>query len=228
MIIGIIGRIGAGKDTVAQIIQELQPEHNWQIKKFAGKLKQVASILTGIPVGDFEEQEVKEMHLGDEWGFLNSWAEFSESAPRVKMTVRNFLQKLGTDAIRDKLHPNAWVNALMSDYVKCVPSKLMKDPSFQIKPRRMGMTNNTLDACFDFPNWLITDVRFPNEVEAITSRGGTVIRVDRMNNPYPKSNHISETALDHLRLPTIINHGTIDNLREVVKHALKMIQNESN
>lgn len=144
------------------------------------------------------------------------------------MTVREFLQRLGTEAIRDWLHQDAWVNALMSDYVKCVPSKLMRDPLFQMKYRRLGMTNAVLDMCFDFPNWLITDVRFPNEVDAIKNAGGIVLRVDRINNPNPKSNHISETALDHLQLPTIINHGTIDELREIVGHALKIIQNESN
>jgi len=79
-----------------------------------------------------------------------------------------------------------------------------------------------------YPNWIVTDVRFPNEVEAIKKAGGTVIRIDRINNPHPTSNHISETALDHLPFPTIINHGTIDNLKEVVGHALKMMQDESN
>ena len=32
------------------------------------------------------------------------------------MTVRELLQKLGTEAIRNNLHENAWVNALMVDY----------------------------------------------------------------------------------------------------------------
>jgi hypothetical protein len=34
------------------------------------------------------------------------------------MTVRDFLQKLGTDAMRNGLHTNVWVNALMADYDK--------------------------------------------------------------------------------------------------------------
>lgn len=33
-----------------------------------------------------------------------------------KLTVREFLQKMGTDACRDNIHSNIWVNALMSDY----------------------------------------------------------------------------------------------------------------
>lgn len=83
-LIGINGIIGSGKDTVGKIIQYLDlmkftgetPDaqefkywyidrnHNienskWQIKKFAGKLKQIASLMTGIPVEKFEDQEFK-------------------------------------------------------------------------------------------------------------------------------------------------------------------------
>ena len=84
MIISINAKIGSGKDTVGKIIQYLvdkdragyqhpdsqedfesycknfnQKYCNWEIKKFAGKLKQIGSILTGIPVEMFEDQEFK-------------------------------------------------------------------------------------------------------------------------------------------------------------------------
>mgnify|MGYP002478018656 CR=1 FL=1 len=64
MIIGINGKIGAGKDTVGTIIQGLlltNKNQSSDIKKFAGKLKQIASILTGIPVKKFEDQEFKKI-----------------------------------------------------------------------------------------------------------------------------------------------------------------------
>jgi hypothetical protein len=123
MIIGVNGYAGSGKDTVGTIIQYLidtpgtvsledildfplthrwwlEENSGWEIKKWAGKLKVVSSMLTGIPVEKFEDQEFKKTMLGSEWN----------------MSVRDFLQKLGTDAIRDNLHTNAWVNALMADY----------------------------------------------------------------------------------------------------------------
>ena len=121
MIIGINGKIGSGKDTVGKIIQyltlpgkrgqyigfqtydntTLERNSPFEVKKFAGKLKLVASLLTGIPVEKFEDQEFKQKHMGLQW----------------KMTYREFLQKLGTEAMRDGLHTNVWVNALFSDYV---------------------------------------------------------------------------------------------------------------
>jgi ABC-type dipeptide/oligopeptide/nickel transport system ATPase subunit len=63
MIIGINGYSGSGKDAMGKIIQELQPEKNWQIKKFAGKLKTIASILTGIPEEKFESEEFKKRNF---------------------------------------------------------------------------------------------------------------------------------------------------------------------
>lgn len=99
MIVALSGYAKSGKNTVAEMMQQKQPEKNWQIKGFSHKLKQVASVLTGYSVESFESQEFKE-------NFLTPWS----------MTVRQFLQRLGTEAIRNGLHKDAWVNALMSEY----------------------------------------------------------------------------------------------------------------
>lgn len=131
MIIGVSGYSGSGKDSIGSIIQYLFAEKNgvvlsepievvaansakfelelddlsgWEIRKFAGKLKDIASHLTGIDVEDFEDQDFKKTNLGRQW-----WTP-------EPMTVRDFLQKLGTDALRNGLHDNVWVNALMADY----------------------------------------------------------------------------------------------------------------
>jgi hypothetical protein len=105
MIIGLSGKIGSGKDTVAGIIQEIRSTENWQVKKFAGLLKKFASDLTGVPVERFEDQEFKRQNMPAEWS--------NNGAP---MTYRELLQKLGTDAIRDGLHTNVWINGLFATY----------------------------------------------------------------------------------------------------------------
>jgi hypothetical protein len=135
MIVGVNGYSGSGKDTIGTIIQYLNcsdvgnnsiekvcrnyQEHewwldeqsDWEIRKFAGKLKDIASHLTGLDIEDFEDQEFKKTNLGREW-----WTTCDEGWQ--PMTVRDFLQKLGTDAMRNGLHTNVWVNALMADYDK--------------------------------------------------------------------------------------------------------------
>jgi hypothetical protein len=156
-IIGINGRINHGKDEVAKIIQYLtfinsRKEFNnyctydhfkdssltmmsfWQVKKMAYKLKQIASILLNIPVAKFEDRDFKDIQLPVEWDY---------------MTIRTFLQKLGTEAMREGLHQNTWANAFWSDY----------------------------DEYND--HWLITDIRFPNEYESVKDRNGIVIKVVR-------------------------------------------------
>ncbi len=67
MIIGINGYAGSGKDTVGTILQQIDKDSHWEIKKWAGKLKQVAELLTGIPVEKFEDQEFKKTNLGKQW-----------------------------------------------------------------------------------------------------------------------------------------------------------------
>ena len=211
MIIGINGKIGVGKDTVGEIIQKLCATNNgpeFEIKKFAGKLKQIASLLTGIPVEKFEDQEFKKTLLGPEWGTikenpLNSIPVFENVNFLHMMSVRELLQKLGTEAMRDGLHENVWVNALFSDYVPVV--------------KEWDEFGN--DTLVEYPSWCITDMRFPNEMEAVVAKGGITIRVVRQGTV--TGTHPSETALDDAEFDyEIINDGTIEDLVEKVRAIL--------
>ncbi len=227
-IIGISGRINSGKDTVGIMIQYLDSQKkgyngtfddwyltsdrglyptDWQIKKFAGKLKQIASLLTAIPVEDFESQEVKASNLPKEW---NVYQEPFKEIP-IKLTVREFLQKLGTEAIRNNIHTDAWVNALFADYKYNPPSD-----------------KATYTECF--PNWIITDTRFPNEAQAIKDKGGTMVRIERNLEPAGyqtlEQRHPSETSLDGWNFDYVINNnGTLEQLLEATKTLLNNIEN---
>ena len=126
-----------------------------------------------------------------------------------EMTYREFLQKLGTEAMRDGLHKNVWVNALFADY-----------KWYTKEWDELG--NETLGA---YPNWIITDMRFPNELDAVILREGITIRVNRDNgtreidtNPHP-----SETALDDAKFHyTINNDGSFEDLMKKVEEILKV------
>jgi hypothetical protein len=232
MIIGISGYSGSGKDTAGIIIQYLKastklplkvvlksPIHHqwwleerssWEIKKWAGKLKVIASMLTGIPTEKFEDQEFKKSLLGPEWGTvstnpLNSIEPFKDIQFNALMSVREFLQKLGTSALRDGLHENAWINALMADYI-ALP---------QVGPEI------TEDNDYKLPNWIITDTRFPNEAEAIKKAGGIIIRIERPGID-PVNLHTSETSLDNWNFDhVVVNDGSITDLTKKIKKVLK-------
>lgn len=223
MIIGINGYAGSGKDTVGKLIQIvscldlpegmdledvinnydvhqwwLEEKSNWEIKKWAGKLKTIASLLTGIPVEKFEDQEFKKTNLGPEWD----------------MTVRDFLQKLGTDGLRTGLHENTWVNALMVDYTPITDqSYVLEDGSlFDLRE----MPGHPV-----YPDWIITDTRFPNEAQAIKDAGGIIIRVDRPGvnaiNAHPSETGLDNWDFDH----KIFNNSDLAGLMFTVGNILR-------
>ena len=245
-LIALSGKMQSGKNLTANIIQYLDwqkyenapytsfddflitgaynnPKYktsNWQIKAFATKLKQIVSILTGIPVEDLEKQEVKDSVLGEEWNKYTK--EFGLSTIRTKhqYTVRQMLQKVGTNAMRDVIHPNVWCNALFSEY-----------PSSQV----IKQLNSKTDGSYGVkqPNWCITDVRFPNELQAVKDRGGTTIRINRSRivkysenisyefNPILDEEHSSETSLDSATFDYVINNDSdIPSLIQKVKEIL--------
>ena len=229
MIIGISGRIASGKNTVGDIIEKLCLTNNgpkFEQKAFAGKLKQMASLLTGIPVEDFEDQEFKKSYLGAEWGTvksnpLNAVPVFADVSFNESMSVREFLQKLGTEAMRDGLHTNVWVNALFADY---------NATGYNYT----GCENKVIQGEWEYPNWIITDMRFPNEMEAVEEREGITVKVVRgcsecggigyhklsCSKQYEKQ-HPSETAIDDAKFDyEIINDGSIEDLIEKVRQIL--------
>lgn len=110
-------------------------------------------------------------------------------------TIRQLLQKFGTEVGRS-ISPNLWVDCLMSNYKTCLIEGLTK-------------------------NWIVTDVRFKNEAEAIRENGGILIRLNR--NTGFNDQHSSETALDDYENFDLIidNNGTLDELIDKVYNFMK-------
>lgn len=221
------------------------PYSGWANKKFSKKLKLIASILTGIPANKFEDQEFKKTCLGEEWSYID--ITHSNGIPKTDRisknernlygnglnsvlletseyyTVRSFLQRLATDCIRDGLHPDTWVNALFSDYnpigYKMNSNALSFEATF-IGGKMNGIPTNSEPI---YPNWIITDVRFPNEYKAIKSRGGIIIRkygVEEFSSSV-QNFHKSETALDDFEVDYELHYcEEIETLIKQVKEIL--------
>ena len=73
----------------------------------------------------------------------------------------------------------------------------------------------------DWSNYIIADVRYPNEVYAIKKRNGILIRIDRKG--AGAGNHSSETALDNYKEwdVHIENNGSIEDLFETMRIFIK-------
>lgn len=199
MLIGISGKIGSGKDTLADMFKLAAPGLNFEVRKYAGKLKEVASLISGIPIEKFEDQEFKKTFLSSDWDVYHTQYLYDpyidQQVPmsiNQQMTVRDFLQKLGTDAMRNGLHQNTWINATYADYT---PDK----------------------------NWIITDVRFLNEARSIQNRNGILIRINRVTDNAVGTAHISETALDDFNDwdYVIDNNYGLEDLRIHAEYILK-------
>lgn len=283
MIIGLSGRKQSGKDTTGKIINilanspQLNDEgvlnflrkniiynSNWQIKKFADKLKDIVCSLIGCTREDLENEEFKNKELGEQWWYYKSqfnygfnvgehdeevifkkgdliaygtdsakqyvevYASYAAKTKKstdpeiVKLTPRLMLQLLGTEGGRKIIHPNIWVNSTMSDYksttkkatAKTVDDKFIVPNLSYIPKKHWGQEIESLE--FEWssePNWVITDMRFPNELDAVNSKGGISIRVYRGEVDSFVEEHESETALDNAEFNyQIDNNGTLEEL----------------
>ncbi len=102
---------------------------------------------------------------------------------------------------------------------------------------RNGIADNIWIAALEkrihgYEDVVITDCRFPNEIDFIRSAGGVLIRVKRGDDPTPEElskMHISETAWNNYDPDFVIhNEGTKDDLKENIKIILTQKRKDVN
>jgi hypothetical protein len=271
---GFGGAKASIEDCVDYLNGKYSPENyveqisNWQIKKFADKLKDIVCLLIGCTREQLENREFKDKPLGEEWNkwelnylsweggdsdsfsevysskeeayihynyLKENYSKYSASEPKqIILTPRLLLQLLGTEAGRNIIHPDIWVNSLMSEYVISDLGKIKLRTS-----HKESINIAALQGVYH-PNWIITDLRFPNELQAIKDRGGISIRVNRK--PFKwidieswetetgkkverVEEHPSETSLDNSTFDYVIdNNSDINSLIEKVKVVLKHLK----
>ncbi len=94
IVIGISGKIGSGKNAVADLIQK-HSNIEFEQTAFAKKLKQVVALLCEIDYEDTLSQEAKNTFI-----------------PEYNSTIGNMYQVIGTSVMRDNYDKNVWVKAL--------------------------------------------------------------------------------------------------------------------
>lgn len=213
MLIGISGKKQSGKDTVCTIIQLI--EHALYLASYDIEKMSKEHIIDEIT----EHLELKEparyglcprrvafagrlkqcaaMILGETLETFES--EEGKNSPNKLglpdsdgsiMTNRKFLQLFGTEVGR-QINKDIWVKSLIADH-----------ENSQLNGHRV--------------DWIVTDVRFPNEADAIKEAGGVLIRVNK--NSEVVDEHPSEIALDNYdKFDYIINNkGSLEDLVSIV------------
>jgi hypothetical protein len=206
VIVGLVGYIGVGKGSVADLLVE---RHGFIKESFANSVKDAVSVVFGwdraLLEGDTPESR--------------AWREQDDKFWSDKLgkafSPRLALQLMGTEAGRDVFHPDLWVHTVQR---RCSADK----------------------------NYVIADVRFPNEIKAIQKDGGIIVRVKRGDEPewynvalkvnkknnyygmaeqYPNV-HFSEWAWIGSKIDLeISNDNTLDKLIEKVDLMVNLIYN---
>ena len=198
MLIGVSGKIGSGKNEVADMLSFLHfvnPDGTFEqfqkqqwlrnqyiengayaqadlklpgIHSFACNLKRCVADCTGIDYHDLEKRSQK-----------------STIIPWLNISYRQLLQSLG-EAVRCQIKENFWVLSMLADY---------QDSDF----------------------WIVSDVRYRNEADELLSRHALLIRVERP--VLSEDTHQSEVDLDSYDKFsfTIENDGTLEDLFNTVK-----------
>ena len=232
MIIGICGKAGSGKSTASDFLVK---DHGFICVPFADPLKRIAKDVFSFTNeqlwGPSEERNKPDMRYQREhYGKVVTCeccgldCEVDADKP-CYLTPRHALQQLGSEWGR-ACYPNVWV-----EYALRVANSLLYGSGIA---RSVHYSYNAQEGLFatNVPagpppkGVVIPDVRFRNEVDAITAAGGEVWRIRRRQEGLASSagQHQSETEQNgipwELFSTTLFNTGTIENLQSTVSTAL--------
>lgn len=94
----------------------------------------------------------------------------------------------------------------------------MVDPDLWVK-----IAASNIAGAESYEHHVISDVRFPNEVEWIKKQGGMIVRIVRPD-VEPVRSHVSEAISDLPYDYTILNASTIDNLKMAIGASLSCMR----
>ena len=193
MIIGLIGQKRVGKDTVASIIREFDNEYKFMA--LADPIKDIARIMF-----NFSEKQLYD-------------AEKDMIDARWNIKPRDFFEQFGTDIMQFDIYK----------YLPALESRV---------PQRKFWVLSLLSKLQENDKVIITDIRGQHELEEVIkfNSNAKFIRIIRPTNSSTDINnrlHITQIEpnqiIEEYITETIINDGTIDELREKVKFFLDKV-----
>lgn len=153
-IIGMHGRLQAGKDTAMHRIAYLVAPYPVVHVSYARKLKESVAALFDISLDEIEEWKTREdarvkLVVGEDFDGDGRFVTRVWDHVERDLDFRTFLQRYGTESHRDIFGEDFWLDQALP---------LDKDYSDAI--------------------YVVTDARFPNELKRIKDLGGVTVRID--------------------------------------------------
>lgn len=192
-LIGLCGYMRTGKDSVAKLLVE---QFGYTKIAFADPLREMAfAINPYISLVDAPGDIIAAVTTATGTHTLVLYSDLLlivgyERAKTVP-DFRRFLQRLGTEGVRYIIGDSTWVD-LAGSRARTILS--------------------------DGGKVVFSDVRFPNEADAIRNMGGVVWRTVRPG--YEGSGHVSETSLDVIVPDLLLEAESLDQLAAAVELAM--------
>ena len=161
MIIGIHGPLNGGKDTVANIIQQMHPQQFGRYA-FARPLKDALKIMFGFSDLQLEDRKLKD-EVDPFWGF----------------TPRKAMQLLGTEFGRDMLRKDVWIKRAEHEASQNERKKqgmLITDVRFENEAEWLRSRDDAVLIYITAPD-IMRDERYAHASEAGISRAHTDITI---------------------------------------------------
>jgi hypothetical protein len=182
MLIGLCGYAQSGKNTTANILTELA---GFKQVGFADAIRSMAlGINPVVSWGHYTREPIYYADVLRDFGYEGAKREFPE--------LRRFLQRLGTEGMREHFGPYVWVNLTAARIATIIGPVV------------------------------VTDVRFDNEAQYIRNAGGVLWRIrrpgvtsvnahesDRYADKFEVSEEITASSLDELRAAVVAAWGRL-------------------
>jgi len=194
IIVGVAGRKRHGKDTVAEMLSE-----HWGFHRiaYADPLKQIAMDLWSLSHEQVFGDDTAKETIDPRWG----------------LSGRQIMQRIGTEVVRS-VHAETWTRKAFDTIQRgCEGGSVMLYSPVTKQFERVEFEPSFAQ------RWVLSDVRFPNEADAVKQHGGTIIKVVRpalLRVGYDE--HSSEKSIDDIEEDhLIINDGPLELLYSRVK-----------
>jgi hypothetical protein len=145
VIICFVGERGAGKDTAAEALKQM---YNSKTFAFADGLREVCKTVFGLTDHQMSDRVLKVSPIG--------------TGPYAEMTVREVMQKVGTECFRDHF-PGVWKNRLLG-LIQDEPRVAIPDCRFHDEYQAVR-ERGAIFVRIDNPNVTETDSEHRSEIE---------------------------------------------------------------
>lgn len=232
MIIGVSGKIKSGKNEFYGHLSKLMLKDGIICDEFsfAHNLKLISALLFGLSYRKECDREFKEdifidlstfntylrtevEDIRDKFDYIYDSTEITEFIQMWDTKLKGLTNSQGPNKPTILITMRIWLQYFGTNVCRSFVDNTW--------------VNSTIQSLHKGLDYICTDVRFPNEADAIRSNGGIVIRIEREVCNQHSNSHISEIAMDGYGKYNyeIHNNGTleefhtkIEELYESIKH----------